>query len=327
MRQQEKTIFTTRPVVFSPTFPKQKFKLLQFKHNESVNQPTAYQTRLYLDVEFLTSLRPFRNYRNLESLEKVCEYLRKEFKDAGYETQDQKWMAEGNEYTNVIASYQPQKTKRLIVGAHYDVAGEQPGADDNASAVAGLLETARLVAELQPELDFRIDFVAFCLEEPPFFSSDKMGSYIHAQSLSQNKADVLGMICYEMIGYFSEEPGSQDYPSADLAKIYPDKGNFIIVVGIEQHKSFHQEFYRNMAEGSRIDVQEITFPVPVGYAAMSDHMNYWHFGFPALMINDTSMLRNHNYHLASDSIETLNFEKMAEVVNSSFRAILKLNKK
>src|SRR5690606_20266062 len=108
-----------------------------------MNHPTAQQPRMYQDVEFLTTLRPFRNYRNLESLEKVCEYLRKEFKAAGYETEDQKWMAEGNEYTNVIASYNSHKTKRLIVGAHYDVAGDQPGADDNASAVAGLLETAR----------------------------------------------------------------------------------------------------------------------------------------------------------------------------------------
>lgn len=289
-----------------------------------MNNPTAHQKRLHHDVEFLTSLRPFRNYRNLESLEKVCEYLRKEFKAAGYETEDQKWMAEGNEYTNVIASYNSHKSRRLIVGAHYDVAGDQPGADDNASAVAGLLETARLVAELQPELDFRIDFVAYCLEEPPFFNSDKMGSYVHAQSLAQDKVEVLGMICYEMIGYFSEEPGSQDYPSPDLAKLYPSAGNFIIVVGIDEHKKFHQQFHRDMREGSKVDVQEISFPVPAGYAAMSDHMNYWHFGFPALMINDTSMLRNPHYHENTDSIETLNFEKMAEVVNSSFRALLKV---
>ena len=155
----------------------------------------AIKSRLYTDVDFLTSIRPYRNFQNLESLEKVSKYISDEFGSCAFECEEQKWEAEGNEYKNIIASWQKAKKRRLIIGAHYDVAGDQPGADDNASAVAGLLETARLVSENHPELDFGIDLVAYCLEEAPFFTTKEMGSYIHAKSLYDSQADVVGMIC------------------------------------------------------------------------------------------------------------------------------------
>lgn len=284
----------------------------------------AVKTRLIEDVDFLTGLRPYRNYRNLDSLEKVCHYLKQEFAKAGFSPIDQNWMASGNEYTNVIASYNPEKSKRLVVGAHYDVAGDQPGADDNASAVAGLLETARLLNENKPDLEYRIDLVAYCLEEPPFFTTDQMGSYVHAKSLNEEKANVIGMICYEMIGYFSEEPGSQGFPDPALAKIYPNTGNFIIVVGTPEFSAFNNKVHRLMKEDANIDVQAIELPRE-GLAGMSDQRSYWRFNYPALMINDTSFLRNPHYHMKSDTIETLDFDKMTEVVNSSYRAVVGFN--
>lgn len=288
---------------------------------DSAANSAAQTERLYRDVKFLTDLRPFRNHRNLESLEKVCEYLRTEFSEMGYTPEDQKWNADGNEYTNVIASYNSQKSKRLIVGAHYDVAGDQPGADDNASAVAGLLETARLVSENKPELDYRIDFVAYCLEEPPYFGSDKMGSYVHAKSVHDQKADVLGMICYEMIGYFSDEPGSQGFPNEQMAKQYPDAGNFIIVVGVEEYLDFNTKVFDLMKQDANIDVRPANLPHSMGLAGLSDQRSYWRFDYPALMINNSSFLRNPNYHKKSDTIETLDFPKMTEVVNCSYKAI------
>ena len=282
----------------------------------------AQTERLYRDVEFLTRLRPFRNHLNLESLEKVCDYLRAEFFKAGYEAEDQKWLAGGKEYTNVIASYNPGKSKRLIVGAHYDVAGDQPGADDNASAVAGLLETTRLIAENKPNLDYRIDFVAYCLEEPPYFASEQMGSYIHAKSLNDQNVNVLGMICYEMIGYFSEEPGSQNFPNEQFAGRYPDKGNFITVVGSIEYNDFNSKVHRLMQQDSGIDVQLASLPPSIGLGGMSDQRSYWKFSYNALMINDTSFLRNPHYHRTSDTIDTLDFEKITEVVNSSYKAVV-----
>ena len=281
----------------------------------------AKTDRLYADVKFLTELRPFRNHRNLQSLEQVCEYIRTEFSRSGFSTEDQKWMAGGNEYTNVIASYNSHKSKRLVVGAHYDVAGDQPGADDNASAVAGLLETARLLAENEPDLDYRIDLVAYCLEEPPYFGSEQMGSFIHAKSLYDKKIDVLGLICYEMIGYFSEEPGSQKFPNEQLAKLYPDAGNFIMVVGSTEYDAFNKKVYDLMKKDSAINVQLGSLPPALGLAGMSDQRSYWQFGYNALMINDTSFMRNPHYHLMSDIIETLDFQKMTEVINSSYNAV------
>ncbi|HEX8268559.1 MAG TPA: M28 family peptidase [Flavobacterium sp.] len=277
----------------------------------------AQQHRLYNDVKFLTEIRPFRNYRNTESLNKVCDYVRAAFKAAGLDVHDQKWTADGKEYTNVIGTYNNGKEKRLIVGAHYDVCGEQPGADDNASAVAGLLETARLLGENKPGLDYQIDLIAFCLEEPPFFASHQMGSYIHAKSLHEQNVNVIGMICYEMIGYFSDEPGSQSFPEPALAEIYPHTANFIIVVGINKFDEFNKKVHALISGKSEVDVQSISFPSENGLAGLSDQRNYWQFGYPALMINDTSFIRNPHYHRSTDTIETLDFEKMTEVVTGA----------
>ena len=280
---------------------------------------------LYKHVDFLTSIRPYRNFQNLESLEKVSKYIADEFVSCGYDIEEQKWVAEGNEYKNILASWQKEKTRRLIVGAHYDVVGDQPGADDNASAVAGLLETARLVSKHHPELDYGIDFVAYCLEEAPFFTTKEMGSYIHAKSLYDGRVDVVGMICYEMIGYFSDEPGSQTFPVPELAAVYPDTGNYIVVVGIEKRKDFSVKVHRLMSEKSGINVEKIVFPDGDGLAGSSDQRNYWEFGYNAVMISDTSFLRNPNYHLKTDTIETLDFDKISKVVNCCYNAATKLD--
>lgn len=280
--------------------------------------------RLYNDVAFLTAIHPARHFQNRASLDKVADYIKTEFEKAGAPVQLQTWTARKMEYKNVIATYNPDKTRRLIVGAHYDVCGDQPGADDNASAVAGLLETARMVFAQKPQLEYRIDFVAYSLEEPPFFGTEFMGSYVHAESLYEDHVDVIGMICYEMIGYFSDEPESQPFPTPELAKLYPHTANFIIVVGIEKYKDFTAKVHQLMAEGSAIDVQVIHFPSGDSLAGLSDQRSYWQCGYPALMINDTSFVRNPHYHTKSDTIETLDFKKMTEVVNSAYRAIINM---
>lgn len=281
----------------------------------------AQRDRLYADVDFLTSLRPFRNYRNIDSLEACCRHIRREFKRAGLAFEDQTWKVEGNTYTNVIARYGTGGRPKLIVGAHYDVCGDQPGADDNASAVAGLLEVARLLGEHAPRLAYDVELVAYCLEEPPFFASTQMGSYVHAQSLHARKDHVIGMVCFEMIGYFSDAPHSQPFPDPAWAARYPNTGNFIVVVGIQKHAEFNARVLQHMRDGARIDVQGIDFPDGNGLAGLSDQRNYWTFGYPALMLNDTSFLRNPHYHQPTDTIDTLDFAKMTEVVNGAYRVV------
>ena len=283
----------------------------------------ANRNNLYQHVEFLTQLRPFRNYLNLDSLEKVCDYLKAEFEKYGLVPSEQKFIVRGHEYKNILATYnddQTQSQRRLIVGAHYDVCGDQPGADDNASAIAGLLEIARMVAEAQPKVDYRIDFVAYCLEEPPFFATPEMGSYIHAESVANFKDDIIGLINFEMIGYFHE--GQQDYPIPGLEAIYPSQANFVVVVGLQEYHDFNQRVYDLMKEGAGIDVQLIDDPQIENLAGLSDQRSYWEFGIPALMVNDTSYIRNHNYHQMSDDIDTLCFDSMREVVTATYKAVV-----
>ena len=132
------------------------------------------------------------------------------------------------------------------------------------------------------------------------------------------------MICYEMIGYFSDEPESQPFPSPELARLYPHTANFIIVVRIDKYKSYNNHVHQLMAANAKIDVQFISFPTNHIYArlaGLSEQRSYWKFGYPALMINDTSFVRNPNYHTKADTIDTLDFQKMTEVVNGAYHAI------
>ena len=280
---------------------------------------TADRNLLYQHVKFLTELRPFRNHRNRDSLDQVCDYLQQAFGQYGLENEEQPYMVNGLAYRNVIATYNSAKQRRLIVGAHYDVCGDQPGADDNASAVAGLLESARLVADSKPDLDYRIDFVAYSLEEPPYYGTQDMGSYVHANSIKNVKEDLIGMINFEMIGFFSDQ--DQYYPVPELAAVYPKKADFIAVVGKHEYHDFNQQIFHLMKTNAKIDIQLIDDPMVEDLAGMSDQQSYWKFDIPALMVNDTSFLRNPHYHRMSDDIDTLNFDRMQEVVSCTYNAI------
>ena len=278
--------------------------------------------RLYKDVETLTSIFPARNHDNIESLNQSADYIFTELEKAGCRMERQKYEVEGRTYQNIIGSIGPETGSRLIVGAHYDVCQDQPGADDNASAVAGLLEIARLVHELKPDLKQRIDFVAYTLEEPPYFGSKYMGSAVHAESLFENKVEVKGMICLEMIGYFSDEKDSQHYPMGFMKKWYPNTGNFIAVIGKWGQAEPVKAVKKLMRQAGNIDVYSINAPTMLQGIDFSDHRNYWNFGYDAVMICDTAFYRNRNYHKKSDTIETLDFEKMTEVVRGAYWAVV-----
>ncbi|RPD47002.1 M28 family peptidase [Hymenobacter sediminis] len=284
----------------------------------------ADQNRLYADVKFLTSLQPARHYRNLASLNQAADYIKAEFEKLEGVVQEQPFRADGRQYRNIILSVGSASAPRIVVGAHYDVFDETPGADDNASAVAGLLETARLLHAVGSNLKYRVDLVAYPNEEPPYFASEFMGSAVHAKSLHEAGVPVRAMLCYEMIGYFRDEPNSQRFPNEQLAARYPSTGNFITVVGRTGQEDFTRQVQELMQAKADIDVQRINLPAEMGLAGLSDHRNYWTYGYEAVMINDTAFLRNPNYHQRSDTIETLDFRRMAEVVNGVYAAILGL---
>ena len=278
-------------------------------------------------LKYLTQIQPARNFRNIDSLNNVALYLENRFKDIGLKTFFQNFIVDKNEYKNVIATLNPQYEKRLIIGAHYDVCGNFQGADDNASAVAGLIQTAKQLYEIKDILSFRIDFVCFTLEEPPYFGTENMGSHVYAKYLFDNKIDVVGMINYEMIGYYTNENVDLSKLSMFITKKQADisKGNFIAIVCDEQSVDFLSEF--NFEEiDKQIEYVEAMIPTPINQITASDHLNFWKFGYKAIMVTDTAFFRNPNYHTINDTLETLDIEKMYQVVDLVFCGILNLFK-
>lgn len=281
----------------------------------------ANQTILQMHVSFLVS-GPARSYDNLDRLNYVAEYIFEDLKKNCDTVFYQEFTVQGVKYKNVIGSIGYKNSERIIVGAHYDVCGSQAGADDNASGVAGLLETARLMKG--QDLGKRYDFVAFTLEEPPYFRSTNMGSYVHAKSLIDEKADVKGMVCLEMIGFFSSEENSQSYPMKFLRLFYGKKGDFITVVNRFSQGKFGRSFNRKMKDKSAVEVKRFLGPKSLKGIDFSDHMNYWKMGIDAVMITDTSFYRNPNYHQKTDTMETLDFTKMTQVVDGVYNALIAL---
>lgn len=273
----------------------------------------ANTENLYKHVTFITSIYPYRNYKNIESLQKAANYIEAKIKDVGLPTTRQQWQAKGNEYENIIALYQPQKTKRFIIGAHYDVYKEIAGADDNASSVAGLLEIMRMLTEHELELAYGIDFVFFCLEEPPFFKTKKMGSYIHANYIAKTNKEYIGMIALEMIGYYRE-----DKKPIKEASFYK---NQLIVSGIKSFDPFNKKISKLLKANGSMDSRRISFADDFPNNGPSDHRNYWQFDIPAIMIIGTGGEGNPNYHTAADVIETLDFKIMTDAVNSIAHAL------
>ncbi len=166
-----------------------------------------------------------------------------------------------------------------------------------------------------------IELVAYSLEEPPYFDTEHMGSYVHAKSLRDKNSKVKFMISMEMIGYFTDRPDSQDFPAGFLGIFYPNAGNFIAVVSGFSSLGLVRDIKSKMIRSSNIDVRSMNAPQKAFGIGLSDHRNYWVFDYPAVMVTDTSFFRNKNYHEKTDTPDTLDYERMAEVVRGVFGAI------
>jgi Zn-dependent M28 family amino/carboxypeptidase len=255
-----------------------------------------------------------RGYNQLDALDRSIEYISSEFKSYGYEPLFQTYSVNDREYKNIWVEKKGTglSDKVLIVGAHYDTVSGTPGADDNASGVAGLLELARIFAD-EP-MEKTVQFAAFTLEEPPFFRTRSMGSYVFAKGLKEAGADVEGMICLESIGYFIDGPGSQQFPLPFFRLFYPDTGNFITFVGDIRSRGFLERAKEFFVKGSELPLESLSAFSIVPGVDLSDHRSFWKFGFKALMVTDTAFYRNPNYHGPGDLPETLDYSRMAEVV-------------
>lgn len=260
-----------------------------------------------------------RNAEHPENLDSVASWIHDCFKPFTDRIEYQPFSTGNMTVRNIRAFFGPDSPERIVIGAHYDVAGPFPGADDNASGVAGLVELARLLAD--EELSMSVELVSYPLEEPPFFNTRKMGSYVHAFSLKEEEINVRAMLALEMIGYFSDEPNSQRYPLFLLRPFYPSRGNFIAVVGNLFQRSVVRTVRNSMRNVSPLPVESINAPKLLPGIAFSDHLNYWKAGFQAAMITDTAFYRNPNYHTAFDLPDTLDYNRMAQVVTGVFAAV------
>lgn len=291
------------------------------------------KTNNYVKIELLTSANPillkthveeiiydeqFRNLFNTKELDRVAAYIKTQLEsyiiDSEYQNYSFKLNEEVQTYRNVVAKINVGKEKTFIIGAHYDVCGEQEGADDNASAVAGLLEIARLLSENRDRLKYNIEIVAYTLEEPPIYSTEVMGSYIHASSIDPKNIDnYAGMIALDMIGYYSDEK-IQKFP-AGLGLFYPKEANFIAAISNLGSKWISNEFRRAMLMDNRLPVEILAAPKIIKGVDFSDHRSYWPIKIDAIMITDTGFNRNINYHKNTDVIETLDFKKIGFVAD------------
>ncbi len=322
---------------------------IKVKPYGSVKAITVDIERMQRDLNWLSALSPSRSYLNPFSLNRAADHIRNGFRETGCRLDVQVFHVDGDlgRYKNIICSVGPVEGERIIIGAHYDVAQvesdayqdpaftaaggaeagvtadrRRPGADDNASGVAALMELARLLKQNEGDLKKRVDLVAYALEEPPFFRTENMGSAVHAKSLKEWKVDVGLMIALESIGFYSTEPGSQEYPSFILKPFYPDEGNFIAVVGKVSQMFTVRKVKKLMKRGSDINVQSLSAPTILAGVDFSDHMNYWKEGYRAVMITDTAFYRNPNYHTATDTVNTVNLGKMVEVVKGVYNVVI-----
>ena len=294
------------------------FLLILFFSTGSYSQSDTMRIKELL-IELTKTEKP-RNYQNIDQLNQTAEFIYSYFRQYADTVFYQTYQINGITYGNVVARFGDTINERLIIGAHYDVCGNQEGADDNASGIIGLLEIARMLSgQKQPR---NIELVAYTLEEPPFFRTEYMGSFIHAQSLKQSQAKISGMICLEMIGYFKEEKHTQDYPIGFLKLFYGSRGNYITVVNKFSKGKTARKFTSRMDRYAKLPVKKFNGPKSLIGIDFSDHLNYWKMGFSACMVTDTAFYRNKNYHRKTDEMGTLNISKMAQVIDGIFLSIL-----
>jgi Zn-dependent M28 family amino/carboxypeptidase len=261
--------------------------------------------------------RTIRKYRNLEQ---ARDYIIDYFARYGAKPREETYTASGKKVSNIIAEIPGTDNPDAIVlvGAHYDTIEDTPGADDNTSGVAALLEIYRLLSARRYKKTVR--FVAFTLEEPPFFSTELMGSMVNAANCRRRRDEIELMVCLEMVGYASRRC-RQDYPLNHKHNEYPVYGNYISVISLPSNAECVYLWKKSYNEHARHKIYEYIGPASIPGMDLSDHMSFIRAGYPAIMISDTGFYRNKNYHSPDDTVDTINFKFMADVIVNSAEAI------
>jgi hypothetical protein len=257
-----------------------------------------------------------RHLHRFDALKRTERYIQEELERKGYEVHRQPYKARGKEVANLWVEIPgvSEPGKVVVIGAHYDTVPGTPGANDNGSGVAALLALARRFAvknKTPPAKTLR--FVAFVNEEPPYFHTEEMGSLVYARRCRERREQVEAMLALETMGYFSDEPGSQQYPFP-FSLFYPDRGNFIAVVGNTSSRALVRRVVRQFRERARFPSEGAAVPGFITGVGWSDHWSFWQVGYKAAMITDTAPFRFAHYHEATDTPDKLDYERLARVV-------------
>lgn len=281
--------------------------------------------RLRQDVLTLSSEIGERNLRHYSRLLEAASFLRDRFRALNYEVESHDYEVDGEFYSNLsVERRSPGDSHQMvIVGAHYDSFVGSPGANDNASGIALLLELAARLR--QAELPYNLRFVAFVNEEPPFFRSAQMGSYMYAKQLADRMERVTGMMCLDTVGYFDTEPETQRQTFGSM----PTTADFIAVVGPGRASGLIESCLALLGEHRpALPVFGFTdFSEEVNYVNYSDHWPFNAFGWPALMVTDTGPMRSSHYHTSEDTADKMNFDRMAELADALEFVLLNLGPK
>jgi Zn-dependent M28 family amino/carboxypeptidase len=264
-----------------------------------------------------------RNVFRPRALQAAALYLEREWREQGYAVETVAYEVSGIRCANLEVTRRGgvRKGEILLIGAHYDSVVGSPGANDNASGVASLLEISRIFTDIDPAMTVR--FVAFVNEEPPFFRSMQQGSMVYAAAARQREDDIRLMASLETIGWYSDEPGSQGYPPL-FGLFYPASANFLGIVSDFRSRTVMQQLAAAFRAHSDFPLETAaTFRFIPG-VSWSDHRSFWRQGYPAVMITDTAFYRYRHYHADTDTPDKLNYPALAEVtrgLTSAFAAL------
>ncbi len=284
--------------------------------------PSPLAGRLRAHVERLASDIGERSVWRPRALHAAADYIRTEWQCQGYTVVAQRYAAYDvpSENLEVILPSRAKPAEIIIVGAHYDSVRGSPGANDNASGVAALLEIGRALVGV--ELHRTVRLVAFVNEEVPFFGSD-MGSGHYARAARQRGDDIRLMMSLEMLGAYSDAPGSQRYPSI-IGWFYPDRGNFIAFVSNLASRHVLERTVAAFRTDSHFPSEYLAAPGIVPGVSWSDQLSFWREGYPAIMVTDTAFYRYPYYHTGQDTPEKIDYARMAQVVEGLVKAIVLL---
>jgi Zn-dependent M28 family amino/carboxypeptidase len=281
------------------------------------------EERLRRHVQALAGEIGERHIWRPQALRAAADYVRAQFEALGYAVAAQAYDVRGVRCENLEAAIPGSRRAGEIVlaGAHYDTVAGSPGADDNASGVAGLIEIARSLRGVLPQRTVKL--VAFVNEEPPFFPFGQMGSKLYATAARARGDDIRIMLSLEMLGCYRDEPGSQAYPPF-LKWFYPDRGNFIAFVSNLRSRRALAEVTDAFRAQCAFPAERLASPAFVPGVAWSDQRSFWQAGYAGVMVTDTAFYRNPHYHCATDTPERLRYPEMAQVVQGLARALAAL---